>query len=541
MRAALLLVALLGASAHAAETDTQQKLLAEIKQFLPQYDSGLYESRTDADGNQVLLTGDELTYRRLAVTNLLLHELAGEPAPPAAFDQPLTPKQIAQDNKTYQLLATQYPNLAQALPKPLPPDSLERKNIVDALVGAKNFNAGDLNDIANRNLGNLRAARAYLDRQQNGPPETAPPPAAKDKAPAANRTVSPGGTPAAGRTGGSGAPSDAGGSADEGGSSDGGGSTDSGGGGDSVSGHPAGGGEGAALGGEAADQAKRGFGLKQDNLAGPNAGAAAFRALNGGSRRAGGHGSMPGGARTSSATGYSPAGRGAKRYAAGRGGYASGAATPAGRAAAGGAYSGAAVSGAAGTASGMAPQPGEDSGGTDLAPGGLHGAQGSAQSGQASQGGEQDNGSDELTDEEKKELADIQKMLKDASNDGSTDGPQIADALDQLPQNASPAMSAVEEKVARMLGMSGRELTMAERQQVMALASQMGLSPKQVRALPAAVEHGTPPPPGRFNRDQPRWQAWWLWLRGLAAKPRPSWWWLVLLAGAALILLSRSL
>ncbi len=134
----------------------------------------------------------------------------------------------------------------------------------------------------------------------------------------------------------------------------------------------------------------------------------------------------------------------------------------------------------------------------------------------------------DLTDDEKKELAEIQKMLKDAAESGSLDGPKLEDALARLPSDASPALSAVEEKVARMLGMVGRELTMAERQEVMALASQLQLSTSDTAALPPAVEHGTPPAPGRFAGRRPRWERWWSLIAAL-----------VLLAAGALILGAR--
>lgn len=105
----------------------------------------------------------------------------------------------------------------------------------------------------------------------------------------------------------------------------------------------------------------------------------------------------------------------------------------------------------------------------------------------------------ELTEAERKELAEIQRLLKEAADKGSLDGPKLEDALAALPNDGSPALSEIEQKVARMLGMVGRELTMAERQAVLALASELELSAAQSSALPPAVENGVPPPAGKLG------------------------------------------
>jgi hypothetical protein len=127
---------------------------------------------------------------------------------------------------------------------------------------------------------------------------------------------------------------------------------------------------------------------------------------------------------------------------------------------------------------------------------------------------------DELSEDEKKELKEIQDLLKNAGKDdkdGALDAGKLASAADLLPE--SPVMQRIKDKIKDMLAMSGGELSMGQRQEVYALASQLGLSIEEARSLVRAVEHGETPAPDA-SHPQARWLIWWLWLkRGVL-----SWW-----------------
>jgi hypothetical protein len=136
--------------------------------------------------------------------------------------------------------------------------------------------------------------------------------------------------------------------------------------------------------------------------------------------------------------------------------------------------------------------------------------------------------SDELSEEDKKALSEIQALLQQAADSGSLDGPALEDALDRTTAK-DPAMARVVERAAEILGMAGRELTMAERQEVLALASSLQLSEVRTQRLPPAVENGVPAPSA--DKSVPRW----LRLLRLLRRSSSSKW--ILLAAAALALL----
>jgi hypothetical protein len=125
--------------------------------------------------------------------------------------------------------------------------------------------------------------------------------------------------------------------------------------------------------------------------------------------------------------------------------------------------------------------------------------------------------SDELSEEDKKALSEIQTLLQQAADSGSLDGPALEDALDRITAK-DPAMAKVEERAAEILGMAGRELTMAERQEVLALASSLELSEARTARLPPAVENGVPAPSA--DKALPRWLKLARWLRKSASSPR---------------------
>ena len=314
------------------------------------------------------------------------------------------------------------------------------------------------------------------------------------------------------------------------------------------------GGAGGSLSGDAAKQAGQGFDKKIDNFAGPGPGRSGFNAFlrrdaagkSGGSgSSAPGAGAYRSGTFSASSSLANPASATAVAAASSPASLPS--ATTAGSAWRGGSQSSASSGGNGnGADTGAFSPPGAPrgfGGSSDNAgplPGGLR--PGSIIPGETE---DKDHIStadaNELSEEEKQELADIQKLLKEAAEGGSLDEPKVQEELEKLPQDGSPALSLVEEKVAQMLGMTGRELTMVERKQVLALAAQMDLSASQSTALPPAVEHGTPPSPEKLNRHRPRWERLWYRLRALGKRSPggPLLYLVLIVLGAGLIAGSR--
>ena len=171
---------------------------------------------------------------------------------------------------------------------------------------------------------------------------------------------------------------------------------------------------------------------------------------------------------------------------------------------------------------GMPGGPGLTAGGSNGGMGSLGGpraggpgaAEPGAPSASASRGKGADAGDEAaLTEDEKKELKEIQDLLKNAGKDdkdGALDAGALASAADLLPE--SPVMQRIKDKIKDMLAMSGGELSMGQRQEVYALASRLGLSTEEAQALVHAVERGEPPPPSA-SRPSARWLIWWLWIK----------------------------
>jgi hypothetical protein len=138
----------------------------------------------------------------------------------------------------------------------------------------------------------------------------------------------------------------------------------------------------------------------------------------------------------------------------------------------------------------------------------------------------------ELTEDEKKELTEIQQLLKEAADNGSLDPSTIEASLAKFlgGGQASLAMSELQSKIEDILRLSGSDLTMQEKQEVYALAGQLGLSDAVAEKLVAAVQHGRLPSPQTARRPMMRWQGFLLWLYGLWDNHRS-----LLLLGLALL------
>jgi len=145
--------------------------------------------------------------------------------------------------------------------------------------------------------------------------------------------------------------------------------------------------------------------------------------------------------------------------------------------------------------------------------------------------GQQDKPQD-LTEDEKKELAEIQQLLKEAAENGSLDPSSIEESLAKslVGGQTSLAMAELQSRIEDILRLSGSELTMQEKQEVYALAGRLGLSDAVAEKLVAAVQHGRLPSPQSARRPMMRWQGFLLWLYGLWGKHSG-----LLLLGLALI------
>lgn len=128
-------------------------------------------------------------------------------------------------------------------------------------------------------------------------------------------------------------------------------------------------------------------------------------------------------------------------------------------------------------------------------------------------------GAGELTEEEKKQLSQIQQLLKEAAANGSLDAGALAGAADQLPEG-SLALQGIKDRIRDIVSMAGGELSMAQRQEVYELAAKLGLDEAQAKALVRSLERAEPPSPGLERRRRSRAESWWLWL----ARAALSWW-----------------
>ena len=130
---------------------------------------------------------------------------------------------------------------------------------------------------------------------------------------------------------------------------------------------------------------------------------------------------------------------------------------------------------------------------------------------------------DTLTPEEREELAAIQKLLREGAESGFVDASPDSELSGPLgDRGGSTAMKSIRRRFERILGMRGGPLSMAQRQEVFALAGRLGLSAGEAHKLVAALEHGRPPAPAAGKPPLPFWRRPLTWLRDMSPE-RLAW------------------